>query len=52
MNRLELSHPEAAVRGCYRQIAADADALGRVLVDLFLLAASKEWRASLRVAMR
>ena len=36
LNRLELSHPEAAVRDRYRRIAADADALDRVLVDLFL----------------
>ena len=36
LNRLELSQPEGAARDRYRRIAADADALDRVLVDLFL----------------
>ncbi len=36
LNRLELSRPEAAAWNRYRRIAADADALYRVLVDLFL----------------
>ena len=36
LNRLELSRPEAAARDRYRRISADADALDRVLADLFL----------------
>ena len=36
LNRLELSRPEAAARDRYHRIAADTDALDRVLVDLFL----------------
>ena len=38
LNRLELSRPEAAARDRYRRMAADADAdaMDRVLVDLFL----------------
>ena len=41
LNRLELSKPEDAARDRYRRIAADADALDRVLVDLFLDAHSE-----------
>ena len=36
LNRLEVSRPEAAARDRYHRIAADTDALDRVLVDLFL----------------
>ena len=36
LNRLELGKPEDAARDRNRRIAADADALDRVLVDLFL----------------
>ena len=36
LNRLELSRPEAAARDRHHRIAADTDALDRVLVDLFL----------------
>ena len=41
LNRLELSQPEAAARDRYRRVAADADALDRVLVDVFLDAHSE-----------
>lgn len=36
LNRLELSTPEAAERHRYKKIAADPEALDRLLVDLFL----------------
>ncbi len=36
LNRLELSTPEAAEHHRYKKIAADPDALDRLLVDLFL----------------
>ena len=36
LNRLELSEPEHAARSRYKRIAADPEALDRLLVDLFL----------------
>ncbi len=36
LNRLELTRPESAARDRYKKIAADAPALDRLLVDLFL----------------
>jgi hypothetical protein len=36
LNRLELSTPEAAAHDRYKRIAADPEALDRLLVDLFL----------------
>jgi hypothetical protein len=36
LNRLELSTPESAAKDRYKRIAADPDALDRLLVDVFL----------------
>ena len=36
LNRLELSEPDAAMRSRYKRIAADPEALDRLLVDVFL----------------
>lgn len=36
LNRLELSTPESAAKDRYKKIAADPDALDRLLVDVFL----------------